>query len=92
MRKKEALVERSSTTPLLRSRSGAPLWRSALALPLLRSRSALPLGLPSPLLSYANGETPPQIPYSVERWRGGEVGGGKNARKKEWGSGATLQD
>ena len=28
------------------------------------------------LLSYANGETPPQIPYSVERWRGGRFEGG----------------
>ena len=30
-----------------------------------------------PLLSYANGETPPQIPYSVERWRGGGLEGGR---------------
>ena len=46
-------------------------------------RFARPPRQADPLLSYANGETPPQIPYSVERWRGGRLEGGKNARKKE---------
>ena len=73
MRKKEALVERSSTTPLY-----APLYA-----PLLCSALVLPLGLPSPpLLSYANGETPPSNPLQRREMERGRLEGGRTQGKK----------